>query len=849
MKAFFTICFYLLISAMSFAQNWSIGKISSWIKPDSIDHATRLPANDIDGGYYYALIDEQVNAETKESYSHYVYRVENSAGVQNASELTFDFNPAFQALTLHSITVYRDGKALNKLIRSNLKTLQREPDFERHMFDNSMSVFTVLDDIRAGDVVDYSYTIKGENPIFADRFSYHFFLRTVYPLLKVNERIVYNKKRDLTISYHKETLKPTTTVSGNMVELLWSYTDVDKVKTEADLPVGYRSTPGIELSEFKDWSGVQAWASGVFRLPAMARPQLKKKAAEISAKIPGRNDRVIAALRFVQNQVRYYGFEIGVNAIKPHEPEVTLQKRFGDCKDKAVLYCELLREMGIDSCWPVLVHSGLRKEVATKLPSAKAFNHAIACVRLDGKDYFFDPTASFEGGDFEHTSTTNYGVGLVVSPLYKGLTPINPQQYNKSEFSEVLTMHSVKGEAELRVVSVYTGMAADIERYRFANSSLNEIKDSYESFYKRKFGPLNMNADPEVTDDSILNVFTVRESYNIDCVWDKSTVTPGYKSFDIGADEVNDYTQRYAKYEEGRKMPVGIDFPLHYVHDIEIHFPETWAIGSDADTYNSEWMNYTRRVDYNDRVMKYHTELKTLKGECAATDAWRVYQQLKKIGEHNWYVISHDSSLPSASKSVVPVSGSRTNILMVVIFFLAATILVFLTMWLYRRRGPAPLIMEEPLGPKGLGGWLVIVVIGFFAGGTFTFVHLFTNHYFNLDQWQSLVESGQSAYPGVWAFGILFELITLMCVVAIDVLCLVLFYKKDYRFPRYAIIRLVFIFAAGFIGLLIQVILRNELQPGVMASKGYALIGAMVALSIWLPYLLVSKRVKNTFVK
>src|SRR6185369_15081757 len=101
-------------------------------------------------------------------------------------------------------------------------------------------------------------------------------------------------------------------------------------------------SPLIEVTEFEKWDQVKEWARKVFDIHSFDKSLIAKKAAEIAEQYPDKKMQLVAALRFVQDQVRYYGIEIGVNAIKPHTPDFTLRNRFGDCKDKSLLLCTLL---------------------------------------------------------------------------------------------------------------------------------------------------------------------------------------------------------------------------------------------------------------------------------------------------------------------------------------------------------------------------------------------------------------------------------------------------------------------------------------------------------------------------
>ena len=72
--------------------------------------------------------------------------------------------------------------------------------------------------------------------------------------------------------------------------------------------------------------------------------------------------KVLSALHFVQDEVRYMGIEMGVNSHKPHAPDAVFAQRFGDCKDKTYLFCTLLQGMNIPA-YPVLVNTGFKQRL------------------------------------------------------------------------------------------------------------------------------------------------------------------------------------------------------------------------------------------------------------------------------------------------------------------------------------------------------------------------------------------------------------------------------------------------------------------------------------------------------
>lgn len=131
------------------------------------------------------------------------------------------------------------------------------------------------------------------------------------------------------------------------------------------------------------WEGVGRWYDRlVAEVPRGAGP-VRDKAREIAAGHPGRREKLEALLAFVRKQVRYVAVEVGIGGYRPHPPQEVLERRWGDCKDKAFLLIDLLREAGIEA-YPVLILSAEDDRVDRDFPSAGQFNHAIVAVPADG---------------------------------------------------------------------------------------------------------------------------------------------------------------------------------------------------------------------------------------------------------------------------------------------------------------------------------------------------------------------------------------------------------------------------------------------------------------------------------
>ena len=168
---------------------------------------------------------------------------------------------------------------------------------------------------------------------------------------------------------------------------------------------------------------VNDWAMQLFPFTNNLSQVLQKKADDIRTKFISPEKRILAALRFVQDDVRYMGIEMGENSHKPHPPEKVIVQRFGDCKDKSYLLCTLLRALGIEAS-PVLINSGYKKIISNWLPAATAFDHVTVKVKLNDNSFFFDPTIPYQRGSIADISYPDHQCGLAISDSTTDLTNI-----------------------------------------------------------------------------------------------------------------------------------------------------------------------------------------------------------------------------------------------------------------------------------------------------------------------------------------------------------------------------------------------------------------------------------------
>lgn len=149
-----------------------------------------------------------------------------------------------------------------------------------------------------------------------------------------------------------------------------------------------------------------------------------------------------------------------------------------------------------------------------------------------------------------------------------------------------------------------------------------------------------------------------------------------------------------------------------------------------------------------------------------------------------------------------------------------------------------------------MGGWLILPAIGLFVLPIRLAVILYDDFLpiFREGYWEVLTTPGSGAYHHLWAPVITFEIVCNAFLIIFDIILLFLFFAKSYRFPTLMIAflasNLVFVASDFFLANLIPAVAAAG-NAGSVIELSPIIISAM----IWIPYFLVSKRVKNTFVK
>lgn len=550
----------------------AIAPPSDWVTPLKFELRSQGAPIDPTDDERWLLVNRQVNAAENETYTHCVRQVLTMSGVQNGSTVSLEYNPSFQSLTLHWLRIWRGTNSVSRLDADQIRSVQPEHDLGEGVVNGRASAIIVLNDVRAGDIIDYAWSVRGANPVLSGRFWDAVAVQLGEPVERIVTRVVWPKGRTLYAQNHGCAVTPAVLRGTNQMEYVWDLRGVPALRPEDRVPVWQEQLPWVQLTEFQTWAQVNQWAMELFRNTEPPTPALMQTLAEWR-RLPDLEQQVLAVLQFVQEDVRYFGIEIGASAEKPAAPSVVFGRRFGDCKDKTLLFVTALRALGIGA-WPVLVNSTARHTLDSWRPSAAAFDHAIALVELGGRAYWVDPTANYQRGPLSAHYLPAYERGLVVDPKTTGLSVIPPTTAPpETRTTEYFQLRDVNDSADLKVVTVASGGDAERLRAMFATTPRAEIERSYLHYYA-SFYPGARQVQPiDFADDAQRNRAQVTEYYAIDRIWTRPDRNSPFHCEFYPA-QIRSFLSQPVHTD--RVMPLAVTYPAHETCRTEVLLPRIW---------------------------------------------------------------------------------------------------------------------------------------------------------------------------------------------------------------------------------------------------------------------------------
>ena len=379
--------------AESAAPLYRYSAAAAWVDRVVPDYDAPVPAGGAVDGAWYLLIDWQVDirATGDDTYRHIAVKVLNASGVENNSQLNLVVDPTYQSLTIHSLRLVRNGSVIDEQPLARITALPQETELWQRIYNGRYNINVLLSDVRAGDVVEYAYTIHSRDKNFPGHYATSVSTAWSVPVRLQRFRLRYPADRPMRMRLSDGGALPAARAVGDSREFVLEKKDLAVIPTDDERPDWSTPWPYLEVTDLPDWAAVTRMTGPIYRIPTPAGAGVAGVVEQIRAEGGSAQQQALRALQYVQEQIRYTSISIGPGAFRPTDPEIVLERRFGDCKDKSLLLVTMLRALGIEAD-VALVNSTTGHILNEALPTPYAFDHAIVRATIGAAVYWLDAT-------------------------------------------------------------------------------------------------------------------------------------------------------------------------------------------------------------------------------------------------------------------------------------------------------------------------------------------------------------------------------------------------------------------------------------------------------------------------
>lgn len=364
------------------------GALPAWVEPTEL---LAVPA-DASGMVFVRRQDVFVHLDQRGQLQHNGFRIKilHSNALQMGN-IALSWNPAAGSPVVHAITVYRGTETIDVLKATPFEVLRREDQLEAARLDGVLTAVLRVPDLRVGDELEVSYTTRIGDPTLGVHDAGVLFMQGSPAPGRFHLQLGWEVDREPRVK-----LTPDMAViavrKDRTIDIRLDNPPLLTVPKDA--PPRFQVQRLVEYSAFADWPAVSRQFAPLFAAAAKpdARSSIKTEASRIAAANATPLERARAALRLVQQDVRYIYVGLGNGNFTPAKADDTWQRRYGDCKAKTTLLLALLGELDIPAEAVLVNNSGGDDGMDERLPSPGMFDHVLVRATIEGKTWWLDGT-------------------------------------------------------------------------------------------------------------------------------------------------------------------------------------------------------------------------------------------------------------------------------------------------------------------------------------------------------------------------------------------------------------------------------------------------------------------------
>ncbi len=365
-------------------------------------------------------------------------KVLTEQGISEANQVAVTFSDRLEKVDfLSAYTLKKDGQRINVPASNFQDQTNTGRGAAAPMFSDLRTKTVAFPDVAVGDSVVVSYKLTQKEATYPGNFSLlqSFSKFDVYDKVEIS----LSAPRSLPLQiYTRGVNGGEVTEKDGRRNWLWTYHNEQIAKSEPASVSAYDYGPLIAATTFKDYGAIAAAYNARAASKSKVTEQIRKLADELTKGLSTQREQAKALYEWVSANVNYAGNNVGVGAVVPHEADLIMTNRMGDCKDHVTLLQSLLAAKGIAST-PALINARSAYTLP-KAPCPELFNHVITYI--PSLNLYADSTAKYT--PFGMLPPEEAGKPVIRTAAYDGIqhTPLFDYRREGNDFNTVLTIHA-----------------------------------------------------------------------------------------------------------------------------------------------------------------------------------------------------------------------------------------------------------------------------------------------------------------------------------------------------------------------------------------------------------------------
>ncbi len=367
-------------------------------------------------------------------------------------------------------TGFVDGRAranvvLARTIKQDGRVIDLDPNDVRITKPSSggdtfVTVTTLMftfPEVEVGDIVESIIEQETYNPAVKKFFFPLWLFQSSIPVLMSQVQVEVPKEIDFkyrTVAMPDSSEKPAIIEKDDLKSYTWRMDEIDPYIGETMMPNVFDILPSMRGAIIDDWAFIADWVQKYWKQNTTPSEELIAFTKDLTKDDTTPEDKIARIYHWLQKNIRYIIIKGDMASIfGSWAGEVTLERKFGCCVDKAVLMSSMLTAVGVKST-PVLLNVVSGNTFHPDVPQI-SIQHSISCVYLDGRKFYLDSTGS--NYRYPYFSAGNHGVWCL-NPLERQLEFIDPP-LPRDNAAMYRLMMDLEEDGDCRVVywTNYTG--------------------------------------------------------------------------------------------------------------------------------------------------------------------------------------------------------------------------------------------------------------------------------------------------------------------------------------------------------------------------------------------------------